>query len=205
MDFVTSRQMELDVLKELLRDGVITFPQFLEGMAAVQSRVAARSSGVVYSDPVSPAYSQCKASSVSWNDPIGQCHGTGNLDSPQGWSANLAKGYDPVQWWQMDTGSVQAIGSVTTQGRAENEKYVQLVTAYTVKYSTDERNWQDVDGGKTFTANKASDTPNTKVTNVFSQPVMARYLRIVVTSCFEHITMRAGYSTAHPFIRSTSN
>ena len=46
MDFVTSRQMELDVLKELLRDGVITFPQFLEGMAAVQSRVAAGSSGV---------------------------------------------------------------------------------------------------------------------------------------------------------------
>ena len=46
MDFVTSRQMELDDLKVLLRDGIITLPQYREEVAAVQSRVAAGSSGV---------------------------------------------------------------------------------------------------------------------------------------------------------------
>ena len=33
-----------NVLEGLLRDGVITYPQFLEGMAAMQSRAAAESS-----------------------------------------------------------------------------------------------------------------------------------------------------------------
>ena len=38
--------MVLDDLKELLRDGIITLPQYREEVAAVQSRVAAGSSGV---------------------------------------------------------------------------------------------------------------------------------------------------------------
>ena len=142
----------------------------------------------VYRDPVSPPYSQCKASSVWDNNPIGQSHGTGNLDSPQAWSALTNQA---GQWWQMDTGSVQAIGAVTTQGRTAHGQYVK---GYTVQYSTDGTNWQSVDGGKTFTANTASDY--TKVTNAFSKPVYARYLRIVVTSWNNHISMRAGYSPA---------
>ena len=63
----------------------------------------------------SPPYSRCNASSVWANDKIGVSHGTGRLDSAQGWSARTnAKG----QWWQMDAGSAKLVAGVRTLGRS---------------------------------------------------------------------------------------
>jgi len=140
--------------------------------------------------PVSPAYSSCKASSVWSNDRIGVGHhGFGNLDASSAWSSGNG-GQSVGDWWQMDTGSTQMIGAVTTQGRAN---YDQWVTSYAVQYSTDGNIWLGVDGDKTFPGNTDRGT---KVTNKFTKPVTARYIRIVVRSSYGHASMRAGYSIA---------
>lgn len=132
---------------------------------------------------INPAYSACRASSVWDNNAIGVSHGTGQLDSAQGWSARHNKA---GEWWQMDMGSKMTIGGVVTQGRTAHDQYVK---SFKVQVSADGSAWTYVDGGHIFKANTA-DT-NFKVENKFDRPVMARFVRIVVQTWNRHISMRA--------------
>merc|ERR1712139_130001 len=138
---------------------------------------------------VNPAYSRCKASSVWANNAIGHSHGTGRLDSNQGWSARHNQA---GQWWQMDLGNAQQVAGVVTQGRTQHEQYVK---SYKVQTSQDGSSWSYVDGGKIFGANKAwgrwPAPNNVKVENRFASPVSARFVRIVVQTWNSGISMRA--------------
>jgi len=75
---------------------------------------------------------------------------------------------------------------VRTQGRKNSH---QRVTAYKVSTSSDGSTWTEVDGGKVFDANIANS--NTVVATRFSEPVAARYVRIIVESWLNHVSMRA--------------
>ena len=132
-----------------------------------------------------PGYSQCKASTVWSNDPIGRSHGLGRLDSSQAWSARTNR---KGEWWQIDEGSAKPIMGVRTQGRRGGTDN-QRVTAYKVSTSLDGKTWVPVDGGKVFGANVARS--DTTVASKFSKPVMARYVRIIAESWRYHVSMRA--------------
>merc|ERR1711871_779005 len=129
------------------------------------------------------AYSACHASSVYAGDAIGVNHGTGRLNSDQAWSAAVDSA---GQWWQMDLGAVLSVGGVVTQGRNGRDQYVTSYKVYTSETGTDH---EPVDGGKIFAANSAAN--NFKVFNKFAKPVNARYVRIVVETWSNHISMRA--------------
>merc|ERR1712070_1171799 len=130
-----------------------------------------------------PSYSECKASSIWGNDKMGHRHGSGNLNSGQGWSAKHNK---RGQWWQIDARSVKPITGVRTQRRRNN---AQRVTGYKVKVSKNGRHWKWVDGGRVFRGNRANN--EAVVTQNFRKPVNARYVRLVVQTWSHHISMRS--------------
>ena len=129
-----------------------------------------------------PKYSECKASSIWANNRMGVSHGRGLLNSPQGWSARYNR---KGQWWQMDAGAIRPIVGIETQRRRNSG---QRVTGYKVMTSRDGRTWAFVDGGKVFSGNENNEA---KVLQRFSSAVMARYVRLVVQTWSQHISMRA--------------
>ena len=52
---------------------------------------------------------------------IGQGHGRGRIKSPQAWSVRTS---NVGQWMQLDTGEVQSIAGVVTQGRRDAAQWV---------------------------------------------------------------------------------
>ena len=58
-----------------------------------------------------------------------------------------------------------------------------------MQVSSDRKSWKDVECGKTFTAN--SDM-YTKVINMFDNPVLASYVRLVPQTWYGWMSMRAG-------------
>ena len=131
---------------------------------------------------VSPPDKKYKYSSTWANDRNGYRHGRGRLNSRQAWSA----GRNSVgQYLQIDTGSVQDIQGVETQGRY---RVNQWVTGYILEVSKDGSSWMQVECGRPFTANRDQST---RAKNIFRVPVKARYVRFVVQSWYNHISMRA--------------
>jgi len=90
----------------------------------------------------------------------------------------------------MDTGKVQLIAGVATKGRAHNNGISMWCTQIKVKVSIDGNTWDDVDDAKSFTANSDRDT---LVKEIFSRPVMARYIRIVPAAMATLAALRCGY------------
>jgi hypothetical protein len=88
----------------------------------------------------------------------------------------------------MDTGSVQVIKAVATQGRGD--LYGQWVTSYTVSVSNDASTWTPVGAGFIFTGNVGVGDP--VVTNNFAAAVTARYVRIEPVTWHGAVSMRAG-------------
>ncbi len=130
--------------------------------------------------------------SSSWDkDAPGFRHSTGQLNGEQGWSAGAN---DQNQWLQLDLGTVVPVAGVMTQGRRTTSIYYanansdQWVTKYKVSVSQDGNSWQPVDGGREFDGNYDGET---QVKRLFGNTVMARYVRIMPTAWFNHITMRA--------------
>ena len=91
----------------------------------------------------------------------------------------------------MDTGSVQMIKAVATQGRGDG-RWVAWVTSYKVSVSNDASTWTPVDDGFTFTGNVGGGDP--VVTNDFAAAVTARYVRFEPVTWTDSTgpTMRAG-------------
>ena len=128
----------------------------------------------VCAESLVPDYSQSSASSVSGNNPIGTGFGQGRLNSNLAWTANVAK---QGEWWQMDAGAIVAVSGVQTQPSFVDPR--KRVTKYKVSVSTNNESWSWVDGGTIF--NESARYVDT-ATNVFTMPVLARYVRIVVDS-----------------------
>ncbi|KAJ1483852.1 galactose-binding domain-like protein [Baffinella frigidus] len=94
-----------------------------------------------------------------------------------------------LQWLAMDTGSLQNIEGVATQGRGGDTED-QWVSSYTVSVSHDKISWVAVDGGSTFTGNTGRG--DAVVRNNFAAVVTARYVRIEPVTWTGYIAMRAG-------------
>lgn len=131
----------------------------------------------------SPSYKQLIMSSVKNDDKIGQGFARGRLNSRQAWTA---KRNSAGEWLQIDSGMVQTIKGVVTQGRIDRAEWVQ---SYSVKVSQDGTAWKDVRCQRPFTANTDKDT---KVTAVFPEPVVARYVRIYPQTYNGAMSLRAG-------------
>ncbi len=61
-------------------------------------------------------YDKMKASSIFENSQIGEKHGRGRLNSLGAWRPAKA---DKEQWLQLDTGEIQNIAGIVTQGRRD--------------------------------------------------------------------------------------
>ena len=138
-----------------------------------------------------------RASSSSWTDAfMGTLYNQGMLDSPSAWCARHNRG---GEWHRMDAGERREIVGVVTQSRADAA--YQMVSSFTVQVADDaEGPWRVVDGGVTFTANVAMSSG--RVWTRFAEPITARYVKIVVASYVDHVSMRSGLlvrpSTAPP-------
>jgi hypothetical protein len=94
---------------------------------------------------------------------------------------------------EIDLGQVLLVSGVVTQGRRLvyhylSVKLAQWVTKYRVSVSVDNSSWTMMHNGAEFEGNSDSDT---HVRRLFETPVLARYVRIMPTAWFLHITMRA--------------
>jgi hypothetical protein len=87
---------------------------------------------------------------------------------------------------QFDTGDIQSIVGVVTQGRRDREEWV---TEFRVDVSVDGNEWLAVGCQRVFEGNTDK---NTKVDTLFREPVRARYLRIYPMEWHEYPSMRAG-------------
>ncbi|XP_071803933.1 uncharacterized protein [Asterias amurensis] len=105
-----------------------------------------------------------------------------------------AEGQHQGSWLQvfMGTKPVQIEG-VITQGHVHTTPtwYVSYVTHYQVQYSIDGTAWLYVNDGtstpQTFVGNTDKDNP---VTNIFKQPIQARYIRIKPTAWDNYPALR---------------
>ena len=130
---------------------------------------------------VNPAENWRSYSSIWNNDARGTGHATSMLDSVQAWSAAHATA---GEWVQMDLGKTTCLTGALTQRRAGS---AQRVTSYKISYSTDGDSFTELN--PVFSGNVAND--DNIVKNRF-QGVQARYVRLIVQTWEEHISMRAG-------------
>ena len=89
-------------------------------------------------------------------------------------------------WLQMDTGVVQTITGVVTQGYKYANYWVQT---FRVEVSTDSSVWRQVECGRVFSGNVDYDS---KVKTLFSSAVEARYVKILPLTWYNAPLMRAG-------------
>ncbi|XP_033102674.1 lactadherin-like, partial [Anneissia japonica] len=101
------------------------------------------------------------------------------LHSTKAWAASSN---DLDQWIQADIGALTEITGVITQGHFG---YDEWVTSYKVLYSVDGSTFNTID--TVFTANTDRDT---EITNMFSTPVNAQFIRIHPLTWEDHISLR---------------
>jgi hypothetical protein len=129
-------------------------------------------------------YTMFKFSSTYGNNPAGTYLGMPRLASPYAWcAANPNIG----EWIQMDTGLVQTISGLVTQGRRDA---AQWITSFKVMVSQDQVIWDDVQCGRVFTVNPRDN--NERIKTVFDEPIVARYVRVYPQSWFGWECMRVG-------------
>jgi alpha-tubulin suppressor-like RCC1 family protein len=134
---------------------------------------------------ISNEYSRIRYSSTWGNNVPGVVWGRGKLDSNTGWLP--CQGCDNVnQWMDMDMIYTARIAGVVTQGRGDGS--AQWVTKFKVGISNDGVTYTLVQSGAVFNGNTDQ---NTRVTNLFTTPVSARYVRIYPTEWVVYICMRA--------------
>mmetsp|Transcript_4955 Transcript_4955/g.9855 ORF Transcript_4955/g.9855 Transcript_4955/m.9855 type:complete len:635 (-) Transcript_4955:450-2354(-) len=131
-------------------------------------------------------------SSVFAGDTVGAGHGCGRMDSSQAWSAGQN---NAGEWMKLDLGSVQQVAGIITLPRARSS---QRVTGYRVEVSTDGKAWDSVDDRCVFDGNAPQASPDCREVVRFSHLYTARFVKIVVQSWHEHISMRAGVLIPDP-------
>ncbi|XP_071530009.1 uncharacterized protein [Panulirus ornatus] len=115
------------------------------------------------------------------------------LNAEWAWTAQSVDEFDEkaaqAEWLQVDLGEVTEVTGVVTQG---HPFYQQYVTTFAVQTSETGATWEDVKDedasfAKQFPGNTDSSTP---VTNLFPEPVFARYVRIVPIDFYSEISLR---------------
>ena len=107
----------------------------------------------------------------------------GRLNSLTAWGPKRSQ---QGEWIQIDTGSLQTIAGVVTQGRRNS---AQWVTSFIVKVSADGRQWKDVECQRRWSGNKDQ---NTKVRTSFPEPLIARFVRVYPMTWHNWPSMRVG-------------
>nr|XP_045582100.1 uncharacterized protein LOC123745535 [Procambarus clarkii] len=133
---------------------------------------------------------QITASSL--NTPDDKPYGA-RLHSDWAWTAQPIDEFDKNaakdEWLQVDLKEVKEVTGVVTQGHPYFEQFVET---YAVQVSETGAVWEDVKEkgesfAKQFTGNNDRSTP---VTNLFPEPVYARYVRIVPIDFYSAISLR---------------
>jgi hypothetical protein len=122
-------------------------------------------------------------SSVWGNDAPGTGHAQSTLDSPMAWLPGVQTFAAGTQWMQMDLGRSRYVSGLVTKGR---DGHNQWTTSYKVQYSLDGVSFQehaDAFAGNTDRA--------TKISNYLPEPVLARYVRVLPYSHYDHAAVRA--------------
>lgn len=93
------------------------------------------------------------------------------------------------EWLQVDLGELKEVTGVVTQGHPFFDQYVER---FAVQFSETGLTWEDimepeVDYAKQFVGNTDPVTP---VTNLFPEPVFAKYIRIIPTEYHSGISLR---------------
>ncbi|KAK3284292.1 hypothetical protein CYMTET_8050 [Cymbomonas tetramitiformis] len=92
-----------------------------------------------------------------------------------------------LSWYELDTGAVQPIHGVVTQGAQNHDNWV---AAYTVRSSVNGSSWTDVDGAAVFAGNSDRSSYHTEM---FQQgALMARYIRIYPQRWYSWVALRVG-------------
>eukprot|EP01001_Neometanema_parovale_P005901 NODE_22_length_4339_cov_431.329934_g20_i0.p1 GENE.NODE_22_length_4339_cov_431.329934_g20_i0~~NODE_22_length_4339_cov_431.329934_g20_i0.p1 ORF type:complete len:1325 (+),score=331.29 NODE_22_length_4339_cov_431.329934_g20_i0:54-4028(+) len=135
---------------------------------------------------VNPPDSARLASSIWDNNPMGTSHGTGMLNSGQGWSSK----YNSVgQWYQIDVGLAKPVKGIVMQSRSR--AWNQYVTAYYVQYSNDGTTWTSYANGAQQNTGITGES-NSYFTWTWTSPVTTRFIRIYPTRWVNHMSLRAG-------------
>jgi len=108
---------------------------------------------------------------------------SGRLNSLTAWGPKRPQ---VGEWLQMDTGSLQTIAGVVTQGRRGVNQWVK---SFIVKVSADGRQWKDVECQRRWKGNKDQSS---KVKTFFPEPLLARYIRIYPMAWHAWPSMRVG-------------
>ena len=119
-------------------------------------------------------------SSVWNNEKIGTGHARSVINSPQGWSAKTNKA---GEWIQLDLGEERLVGGTVIQPRGKNYQYV---TEYTVSTSRDGESWISVPG---VYQGHATEVKEVRFSD--GGVVRARYVRLIVRSWKNHVSLRA--------------
>ena len=132
-------------------------------------------------------------SSVHGNPQLGTGSARSKIDSHGTWSPSK---HQNGEWIQFNFGTVQKVAGVVLQGRGKVSDYVKKVK---VQRSLNGKDWTDV--GEYEGTHKKTPTKNT----LFSAPVSAQYVRLVVTDFLKRIYLRADLILCRPGIGTNPN
>ncbi|XP_033109290.1 lactadherin-like [Anneissia japonica] len=130
------------------------------------------------------------SASSEWTLRNGAHRGRLNTEADSlGVGAWCSKTIDQYQWIQVDLGKLHMVRGVITQGR--NKCCLQWVTSYEIFYSVDGNLFQPIRNSDCqvtrFVGNSDEDTT---VTNIFPDPVYAKFVRIHPTNWHNWISLR---------------
>ena len=129
-------------------------------------------------------------------DAIGTGHARSMLDSAGAWSAAWGASCTPAagQWMQIDLGSNFRVHGVVTQCRADQQQWV---TEMEVQYSLTTSDFVSARtaGGSTRFFLPTTYSSTLKTSSIFSQPVTARYIKIIVHAWSTYASIRAAVLT----------
>ncbi|XP_077969093.1 EGF-like repeat and discoidin I-like domain-containing protein 3 [Styela clava] len=91
-------------------------------------------------------------------------------------------------WIQIDLGMPKAVSGVVTQGRPTS--YDQWVTSYKIKCGNFTNSFQTIMENNQEKVFQGNNDRNTKVTNIFPNPVVCRYVRLYPQRWHVHLSMR---------------
>ena len=128
-------------------------------------------------------YSNHKSSANWGGDAIGVNHGSGRLDSGQGWSAlhNTKE-----EWYQLGVNTPINVAGVAMKGRGN---YPQWISSVKIRYQDENDEFKDVDGGFVFDANYDS---HSLVKIFFENPIRTKAIRFYPQSWDNHASGRFG-------------
>ena len=164
------------------------YPETYESHMSLRADIVSGKTKTTKKTPtiVDVPYSGHKSSGNYAGDEIGTSHGSGRLDSGQGWSANKN---EVGEWYELNLTTPTTVSGVVIKGRAQGGQYV---TSLKVKYKNSDGNWAAIDSGYIFEGSYIGDS---QANIFFKKPVKTSAIRIYPQTWNIHMSMRAGLIT----------